>query len=583
MHSLMKTKTGFLLSALIPLLGLGVTLPASAAPGNFITTVQITAGLSNAVGVTNAGDGSGRLFVVQQTGQIRIWNGSQILATSFLDVSALSSSCSGGCGERGLLGLAFHPSFRTNGLFYVYYTRQSDGAIQVARYHANPGSNVADAGGTVLLTIAHPRGNHNGGQLAFGPDGYLYMGTGDGGDGGDPDENGQNINTLLAKILRIDVNGDDFPGDTSRNYAIPPTNPFAGATAGADEVWAYGLRNPWRFSFDRSTGDLYIGDVGQNLWEEIDFQAAGAAGGRNYGWDCREGKHDYSDPNGDMNAGCPVPSIDPILEYGHNPGCSVTGGFVFRNLPAHLTTGNYFYGDYCSGQIWRGIPAGGGTWTSSQVFDTAFNITSFGESEKGRIHFTTGSTLQWLAPYTFADVLPTYFAWPFVESIYGNGITSGCGGDNYCPETSITRAEMAVFLLRAEHGAAYAPPPCTTPTFSDVPCTSSFAPWVNQIAAEGITTGCGGGNYCPSAAVTREQMAVFLLATKEGTGYTPPACGSPSFADVPCSSSFAVWVNEIARRGVTGGCGGGNYCPANPVTRGQIAVFLATTFGLGTP
>jgi glucose/arabinose dehydrogenase len=317
MHPSMKTRTGLL--GLSILLSLGAALPAAAAPGSFITTVQIAGSLPNAVGVTNAGDGSGRLFVAQQTGQIRIWNGAQILATPFLDISALSSSCSGGCGERGLLGLAFHPSFETNGLFYVYYTRQSDGALQVARYHASPGANVADNSGTVLLTILHPNNaNHNGGQLAFGPDGYLYIGTGDGGGGGDPDENGQNITTLLGKILRIDV-GNTGAG----SYAIPPTNPFAGATAGADEVWAYGLRNPWRFSFDRATGDLYIGDVGQNLWEEIDFQAAGAAGGRNYGWDCREGKHDYSDPNGDMNAGCPVPSVDPILEYGHNPECSV--------------------------------------------------------------------------------------------------------------------------------------------------------------------------------------------------------------------------------------------------------------------
>ena len=580
----MKTRTGFLaLSALLPLLGLGA-FPVAAVPGSFITTVQIASSLPSAIGVINAGDGSGRLFVVQQTGQIRIWNGSQILSTPFLNISSLTSACdpTNGCGERGLLGLAFHPSYETNGFFYVYYTRQSDGAITVARYHATPGSNVADTSGTVLLTIAHPRGNHNGGHLVFGPDGYLYIGTGDGGDGGDPDENGQNINTLLGKILRIDVNGDDFPGDTARNYAIPPTNPFAGTTPGADEVWAYGLRNPWHFSFDRATGDLYIGDVGQNAWEEIDYQAAGAAGGRNYGWDCREGAHNYSDPNGDMNVNCPVPSIDPILEYDHSLGCSVTGGFVFHDLAAHTATGNYFYGDYCSGRIWLGSHSSG-TWMTSQVLDTAFNITGFGESEKGRLYFTTGQALQWLAPYTFADVLPTYFAWPFVESIYAGGITSGCGGDNYCPESSITRAEMAVFLLRAEHGAAYTPPACTTPLFSDVPCTSSFAAWINQIAHEGITTGCGGGNYCPNSAVTREQMAVFLLATKEGTGYTPPACGTPTFADVPCSSSFASWVDELARRGVTGGCGGGNYCPANPVTRGQIAVFLATTFGLATP
>jgi len=578
---------GTALLAGLALLGLGAWTPAAAAPGTFINIFPVTAGLPNAVGVTNAGDGSGRLFIVQQTGQIRIWTGSQLLATPFLDISSISSSCSGGCGERGLLGLAFHPSYETNGFFYVYYTRQSDGAIQIARYHVSANPNVADAASAlVLITIPHPsQANHNGGQLAFGPDGYLYAGTGDGGGGGDPFENGQNTNALLGKLLRIDVNGDDFPADTSRNYAIPPTNPFAGATAGADEVWAYGLRNPWRFSFDRQTGDLYIGDVGQNLYEEIDFQPAGLAGGRNYGWDCREGLHAYSDTNGDMNANCgAVTSVDPVLEYPHSPECSVTGGFVFRNLPAHSQTGHYFYGDYCSGRIWSASHSGS-TWTTAPQFDTAFNITSFGEGETGRIYLTdpASQTLQWLAPYTFADVQPTYFAWPFVEAIFARAITTGCGGDNYCPESSITRAEMAVFLLVAEHGPGYAPPPATGTVFNDVPAGSFAAAFIEQLAHEGVTTGCGGGNYCPGSPTTREQMAVFLLLTKEGSGYTPPACITPTFNDVPCSSGFAPWVDELARRGITGGCGNGNYCPSSSVTRGQMAVFLATTFGMATP
>jgi glucose/arabinose dehydrogenase len=570
------------LSGLLLLFGLGAWTPAAAAPGSFITTVQITNNLPNAVGVTNAGDGSGRLFIVQQTGQIRIWNGSQVLATPFLDISALTSTCdpSSGCGERGLLGLAFHPGFETNGNFYVYYTRKSDGAITIAHYHAAPASNVADASpGTVLLTIDHSsQANHNGGQLAFGPDGYLYIGTGDGGGGGDPFENGQNINALLAKILRIDV-------DHGSPYAIPASNPFAGATAGADEVWAYGLRNPWRFSFDRQTGDLYIGDVGQSSWEEIDFQAAGAAGGRNYGWDCREGAHNYSDTNGDMNVNCPVPSVDPVMEYDHSLGCSVTGGFVFRNLPSHSMTGNYFFGDYCSGRIWRGVPAGAGAWTRTDVLDTTFNITSFGESETGRIYLTDASTstLKWLAPYTFADVVPTYFAWRFVEAVSGQGILTGCGGDNFCPEGFINRGDMAVYLLRAKEGSAYTPPACTSPLFADVPCSNSLAPWINEVARRGITAGCGGGNYCPGTQVSRSQMSVFLLATFQGPGYTPPACPPTSFSDVPAGSSFCPWIKEIAARGITAGCGAGNFCPDSLVTRGQMSVFLSTTFGLSAP
>ncbi|HEX6900073.1 MAG TPA: PQQ-dependent sugar dehydrogenase [Thermoanaerobaculia bacterium] len=564
------------LAGLVLMLGLAAGTPAAAAPGSFVSIVQMTGGLADPIGVTNAGDGSGRLFILERSGRIRIWTGSQLLATPFLDVQTLTQ-CPADCGERGLLGLAFHPNYETNGVFYIFYTRGGDGTLVIARYQVSANPNVANAAsGDVLLTIPHPRGNHNGGQLAFGPDGYLYIATGDGGDGGDPDENGQNTGTLLGKILRIDVSGDDFPADTNRDYRIPAGNPFA------NEVWNYGLRNPWRFSFDRTTGDLYIGDVGQGTWEEIDFQAAASAGGVNYGWDCREGAHNYSDPNGDRNANCgSVTSVDPILEYDHSLGCSVTGGFVFRNLPGHTMTGNYIYGDFCSGRIWRGVRGAGGTWTGPQVFDTGFGVSSFGESETGRLYFTDlfGDTLQWFAPHSFADVPPTHFAWAFVESVYGAAITGGCGGDNYCPETEITRAQMAVFLLTAKHGPGYVPPPATGTVFNDVPAGSFAAAYIEQLFAEGIATGCGGGNYCPDSPVTREQMAVFLLSAKEGAGYTPPAC-TPLFADVPCSSSFAPWVDELSRRGITSGCGGGNYCPSLSVTRGQMAVFLATTFGL---
>jgi glucose/arabinose dehydrogenase len=571
----------------LALLGRGIWTPAAAAPGTFVTTVQVTTGLPDGTAIANAGDGSGRLFIVQQTGQIRIWTGSQVLSTPFLNIAGTSTSCtSGGCGERGLLGLAFHPSYTTNGFFYVYYTRQSDGAIQVARYHVSANPDVADpASALVLLTIPHPsQANHNGGNLAFGPDGYLYIGTGDGGGGGDPFENGQNTDALLGKLLRIDVNGDDFPADSTRNYAIPPTNPFVGV-AGADEIWSYGLRNPWRFSFDRQTGDLYIADVGQGAWEEIDFQAAGAAGGQNYGWDCREGKHNYNDTNGDMNVNCgSVTSIDPVLEYDHSLGCSVTGGFVFRNLPAHSLAGNFFYADYCSGRIWSASHAGP-TWTSTQRFSTGLNITTFGQSETGRLYFLAPSnqTLQWLAPYTFADVTPTYFAWRFVEAVSGQGILPGCGGDNFCPEGLISRGEMAMFLLLAKEGSAYLPPACTTPMFSDVPCSNPLAPWINEVARRGITAGCGGGNYCPSSQVTRSQMSVFLLATFEGSGYAPPACSASTFNDVPVGSPFCPWINEIAARGITAGCGGGAFCTEGQVTRGQMSVFLATTFGIPAP
>jgi glucose/arabinose dehydrogenase len=566
-------------SALLALCGLAAALPAGAVPGSFIAIVQVTGGLTQPLATTNAGDGSGRLFVVEQCGRIRIWKGSVLLATPFLDLGSTGANLTACSGERGLLGLAFHPNYRTNGFFYVDYTRASDGAIVIARYHVSTDPNVADAASAlVVLTIPHPgQANHNGGQIAFGPDGYLYIGTGDGGGGGDPAGNGQNINALLGKLLRIDV-------DHGSPYAIPATNPFASAApgAGAHEIWAYGLRNPWRFSFDRVTGDLYIADVGQSSWEEIDYQVAGAAGGRNYGWNCREGAHPYS-----TSASCSsITSVDPVMEYDHSLGnCAVIGGFAFRNLPAHSMYGNYFFGDYCSGRIWRGVPGGGGTFTRMDVVDTGFNITSFGESETGRLYFTdiTGGTLQWLAPYTWADVSPTYFAWRFVEAVSGQGIIAGCGGDNFCPEGLINRGEMAVFLLLAKEGATYLPPACTTPMFGDVPCSDPHAPWINELARRGVTAGCGGGNYCPGDSVTRSQMAVFLLTTLEGAGYTPPPCPPSAFNDVPSGSPFCPWIKEIAARGITAGCGGSAFCTETPVTRGQMSVFLITNFRLPAP
>jgi hypothetical protein len=440
------------------------------------------------------------------------------------------------------------------------------------------------------MTIEHSTfSNHNGGHLAFGPDGYLYIGTGDGGDGGDPFESGQSLNTRLGKLLRVDV---DQNVTTTPFHGIPADNPFVGTTPGLDDIWHYGLRNPWHFSFDRQTGDLFIGDVGQNAWEEIDFRAAGSPGGVNFGWDCREGPSSYNDQNDQvnqppiLNSDCPGRTfVEPILSYDHGLGCSVTGGSVFRNLSSHSMSGHYFFGDFCTGRIWRGVPSGTGGWSRVDVQDTSFGISGFGEGENGRIYFTdlNGSALRWLAPHTFSDVLPTNALWRFVEAIHDAGISDGCGSTTYCPNNLINRGEMAVFLLLAAEGAGYTPPACTSPVFADVPCSNPLAPWINELASRGITGGCGGGNFCPASPVTRDQMAVFLLATFEGTGYTPPACTTPRFTDVPCSSGLAPWVNELAERGVTAGCGGTSYCPAGTVTRGQMAVFLAITFDLPLP
>ena len=566
--------------------------PVAAQP--FTQIVEITSGLASPIGIIHAGDGRNRLFVVEQRGVIRVWDGI-LRATPFLDLTALT--CTGMCGEeRGLLGLAFHPNYETNGFFYVFYTSAADGALVIARYSVSADINVANPGSAlVLLRIPHPVANHNGGHLVFGPDLYLYAGTGDGGGGGDPDENGQDIDTLLGKILRIDVNGDGFPADPSRNYAIPPTNPYAGATAGADEVWHHGLRNPWHFSFDRATGEMLIGDVGQNLWEEIDLAPAGTAG-INFGWDCREGAHPYSDNNGDENDDCPAGNAgltDPILEYPHNDvntgafiGCSVTGGSVLRNLPRHAFHGNYFYGDFCTGRIWRGVRGGGGAWTALQLFDTSFSVSGFGEGESGRLYFThRGGSLQWLAPYTFADVTATFWAWPHIEAIYTAGITTGCGpGPSFCVGSTTTRAEMAVFLVRGIHGPAFVPPPATG-VFADVPAGYWAASHVEQLFDDGVTTGCATNplRFCPSDPVTRAEMAIFLLRSRHGAGYTPPPATGTVFTDVAASSFAAAWIEQLAAEGITTGCAPGRYCPGGLTTRAEMAAFLARTFALALP
>ena len=589
------------LVCLVALLSLAPRADAATAPGGFVQRVPlITSGLSGPIGAVNAGDGSGRLFVVQQRGQIRIWTGSQLLSTPFLDLSSLVGPCSsGGCGERGLLGLAFHPSYSTNGYFFVYYTRVSNGDIQIARYHVSANPNVADAASAlVLLTIPHSsQGNHNGGQLAFGADGYLYAGVGDGGGGGDPYENGQNKTTLLGKLLRIDVDSDGFPADTARNYAIPPSNPFA-AGGGAAEVWAYGLRNPWRFSFDRSTHELFIGDVGQGAWEEVDLQPAASGGGQNYGWDCREGANPYNDTDDVVNQP-PVYNADcggktftePILQYDHSLGCSITGGFVYRGRPASsLLTGNFLYGDFCSGRIWRGIrPAGAGAWTSQQLpVPTVSSLTSFGQGEDGRLYvISSGGSVEWLAPYTFQDVPPTHWAWPYVEALFEGGLTTGCDATpNFCVGNLVNRAEMAVFLVRAVHGGNFTPP-APTGVFADVPPSYWAAGYIEQLYADGITTGCAANplRFCPGDNVTRAEMALFLLRAKHGGGYTPPAGSGAVFADVP-SSYFAVdWIERLYSEGITTGCASSplRYCPADPVGRDQMSAFLTRTFSLTTP
>jgi glucose/arabinose dehydrogenase len=349
-----------------------------------ISLTEIAGNLIRPIAVTNADDNSGRLFITQQGGQLLIYDGTQVLGTPFLDISGLVSCC----GERGLLSVAFHPNYENNGFFFVFYTASGTGALTIDRFSVSGNPNVADPMSRVpIISIPHPgASNHNGGQLAFGPDGMLYASTGDGGGGGDPDENGQNINTLLGKILRFNVN-------IASPY-IPNDNPFVGQ-AGADEIWAYGLRNPWRFSFDRNNGDLFIGDVGQGCFEEVNFQPNNGNGGENYGWDELEGSKCYDEAGGGSNCNLPptcnfANKVMPIFAYAHadNPAYqAVTGGFVYRGLSSPSLAGKYIYADYGSGHIWSATE-NGGNWSIQELDDTPYLISSFGEDEAGEIYFT---------------------------------------------------------------------------------------------------------------------------------------------------------------------------------------------------
>ncbi|MBW6504580.1 PQQ-dependent sugar dehydrogenase [bacterium] len=358
-----------------------------------ISLSTVAGGFTQPVHVTHAGDGSGRIFIVEQAGRIRILDNAAVLPASFLDLASFNPPRLVSGGERGLLSVAFPPGFAAKGYFYVNYTRAPDGATVVARYRVSAAdANLADpASEEVILTIAQPFANHNGGQLAFGPDGFLYIGMGDGGSGGDPLNNGQSPGTLLGKLLRIDVESGTAP------YAVPPDNPFVGVAGVRPEIWALGVRNPWRFSFDRGTGDLYIGDVGQGTFEEIDFQPAGDPGGRNYGWNVMEGDRCY--PPG--TAGCDRSGLAlPVFVYDHSLGCSVTGGNVYRGSAFPSLQGVYLFGDYCSGRIW-GIRKNGAAWDNALLADTTLSISTFGEDESGNVYLvnhTGGDLLKILSP-----------------------------------------------------------------------------------------------------------------------------------------------------------------------------------------
>jgi len=370
-------------------------------------------GFTSPVDIANCGDE--RLFIVEQNGYIRIIDGQgNVKPQPFLDIDSRVSSG----GERGLLGLAFHPDYRNNGYFFVNYT-DNNGDTKVSRFQVTSNPDVADASSeTLVLFVDQPYSNHNGGNLEFGPDGYLYIGMGDGGGGGDPDDNGQDPLALLGKILRLDV--DTLP------YRIPSDNPFYGFASVRNEIWALGLRNPWRFSFDRLTGDLWMGDVGQNQWEEINFQPASSTGGENYGWRCYEGNHFYSS----SGFGCTATFTYPVFEYNHGSGCSVNGGYVYRGCKYPNLFGYYVCNDYCSGRFWLIKDMGGGNFQATQALTQGTNYSSFGEDMNGEIYVAQlNGTIYHLTEATPAT-LPSITASP---------------GTSFCPGGSVTLSTQPGF------------------------------------------------------------------------------------------------------------------------------------------
>ncbi len=335
--------------------------------------LEVISGFSKPLGLTSFYDGSLILYVLEQGGVVRVLENDSLLGDPFLDISNKISTRGS---EQGLLGMALAPDFADNGNFYINYTDRNGDTV-IARYIANPDKRTADGNSEhIILSVSQPYSNHNGGNLVFGPDGYLYIGLGDGGSGGDPEFRAQNPDTLLGKMLRIVVEDQEV-------YAIPSDNPFADGS-GRAEIWAIGLRNPWRYSFDKLTNDLWIADVGQGNWEEINYTANGSGPGLNYGWYYFEGTYPFKgDPQN------PESFVYPIYEYDHSRGCSVTGGYVYRGESLPEWYGIYVFGDFCSGKIWGLLPDGAGGWQSSELFSTGLNISSFGEDVFGELYMVS--------------------------------------------------------------------------------------------------------------------------------------------------------------------------------------------------
>ncbi len=556
--------------------------------------VPHVSGFASPVDVVAPPDGSGRLMVVEQGGLVRIVSGGVILPQPFLDLTTRTT----GGGERGLLSLAFHPGYQVNGRLFAFYTRNSDGALVLERFDRDPANanRALLSSGQVLLTIPHSSAsNHNGGKLAFRKDGYLYWSTGDGGSGNDPENNGQMLSSRLGKMLRLNVDVETTP-----YYAIPPDNPFATSTCvhrvsgTCPEIWALGLRNPFRYGFDRLTGDLFIGDVGQGAREEIDLEAIGTPGGRNYGWRILEGNA----CNPAFGATCTPPAnyVPPILDYDHSQGVSVTGGYRYRGTRIPALAGVYLYTDFSSRRVWGATVDGSGAWTTAFLLTATPNISAFGEDESGELYaagYFDGVLYRIVPPDTDGDGLPDWW-----ETLYFGSATGATAGIDTDVDGSSNAAEFAARSDPLESQSVPVPYAGTSPAFSTgnalvcvvgTGCSATINAggvtqatlWRSGTLPAGIefdaATGTIGGVPVPGS------QGLWMQTIVADTGIPPVAvqafavlvvapCGG--FTDVPPGDPFCANVEWLGNRSVTQGCAPGSYCPSATVSRLAMAAFM---------
>ncbi len=581
------------------LLGATALAPLNVSGIGLDTTVRRTAiasGFVNPVDIVAAPNDATRLFIVEQGGRIRIVRDGIVVSTPFLDVSSKTT----GGGEQGLLGLAFHPDYATNRRFFIFYTRNTDGALIIERYErsADHPERTDFASARVLLAIPHSgASNHNGGKLAFRSDGYLYIGTGDGGGSNDPwfppIGNGQNFGTRLGKMLRVDVDMETPP-----YYTVPAGNPFAGMTcdgAGAGtcpEIWALGLRNPFRFSFDRLTGDMFIGDVGQGAREEVDYEPFGAPGGRNYGWKIREGL--ICRP-GQGNCTPPANYVEPILDYDRGQGQSISGGFRYRGTRIPELTGAYLYADFGSGRLWAATSNGDGTWMAQQHLLNSSGVSSFGEDNAGELYITGyfNGTIYRLDPVdSDGDLMPDWWELAYFGSTTGaspNADADGDGATNLTefladtdplnaqsvPPVSpyvapeITSANSLTCVIGSPCALTIAatgtPPPALTRTGA-LPAGVTYSASTRTISG---TAGAGTtGTYPQTINATN---GIVPSATQTLTIVVAASCGG--FTDVTGTDSYCNSVEWLRNRMVTSGCTATQYCPQDSVTRASMALF----------